>query len=172
MRWTPSSMARTGQTAVQRPHSVHFSLLQGICQGRSFVLNVEGVIVPSGSILLPPDGRRNHDRVVFHGLKIPALVPGRDGRIEAAHLRGKGEHARVAAHHAGAQFLAVLDHEQSVLSGRQPMTQLGPSMIRGRQPCFELPQLPAVGVPVQFLVLQRRDDVFVHSRPRPSAFWL
>src|SRR4030042_1246528 len=53
--WTPSSIACTGQTAVQRPQRVHFSLLQRTCQGRSFVLSEDGLSCPSGSIARPPD---------------------------------------------------------------------------------------------------------------------
>ena len=36
-------MALTGQTAVQRPHRVHLSLFQSICQSRSLTLKVEGM---------------------------------------------------------------------------------------------------------------------------------
>ncbi len=50
LRKTPSSMALTGQTAVQRPHRVHLSLSHRICQGRSLTLSEEGLMGLSGCI--------------------------------------------------------------------------------------------------------------------------
>ncbi len=50
LRWTPSSMALTGQTDVQRPHRVQVFVSHSICQGRSLTLSVDGVMTGADCI--------------------------------------------------------------------------------------------------------------------------
>jgi hypothetical protein len=88
--------------------------------------------------------RSDNGRVQMHGLKVFALVPIGNRKVQAADFRRKGESPGPAADHAGTQFLAVLHHEQTVVR-QTPDDAVGPVDDQRRQ-VLELFQQIGVGV--------------------------
>ena len=105
----------------------------------------------------------------MHGLKILGLVTIGDGHVQAADLRGERVQAGAAANHAGAQLLAVLDHEHGLV--RQAADDaVGAVDDEAAADLLQFGQELLVRMILHFMVFERRDDVFVGFKGQAQLF--